>query len=155
IQYSHYAVANSEGTLLAIDDEAFAAHDCNTHASPTGRAWIYDISDPTLPVVQSSFAPPRGGDGVTGIGTYPGWAPSWCLSHGLDWMPDSNNLAVTWFTGGVSVLNLDDPLMPTEVAYYQAQPQSSTYSVLWHDGLLWANNFNKVGVMAYKIKGLK
>lgn len=162
IQYSHYAVASPDGKLLAIDDEAFAAHDCNTGASPTGRVWIYDISNPALPVLQSSFAPPRGGNGSTGIGTSDltgtapddaHWAPSWCLSHGLDWAPKGRNLAVTWFTGGWSVLNLDNPLAPKEVAYFQAE-DSATYSVLWAGKYLYTNDMASRGAEGFLIKGL-
>ncbi len=153
IQYSHYAVASADGQLLAIDDEAFAAHECNTGASPTGRVWIYDISNPAMPLLQSSFAPPRGGDGTANVGTYPGWVDSWCLSHGLDWSPKGRNLAVTWFTGGWSVLNLDDPLAPKEAAYYQAE-NSATYSVLWAGKYLYSNDMHR-GTEGFLIKGLK
>jgi hypothetical protein len=155
IQYSHYAIANQDGTILAIDDEAFAAHDCNTGMSPTGRVWFYDISTPEAPVVQGSMAAPaRGanGTGGTGIGTYPGWTTSWCLSHGLDWHPKTNNLAVTWFTGGWSVLNADNPLTPTEVAWGRAE-DSTTYSTLWAGDLLWTNDMLR-GAEAFSVKGV-
>jgi hypothetical protein len=150
IQYSHYAVASSDGKLLAIDDEAFALHECVTGQTPTGRVWIYDISNPQVPIPQSSYAAPRGGG--PGVGTLPGWAPSWCLSHGLDWLPNSRNLAVTWFTGGLSVLNLDNPLLPSEVAHFKAD-DSLTYSVLWHKGYLYSNGFGR-GVDGFSISGL-
>ena len=154
IQYSHYAVANHDGTLLAIDDEAFGVHDCNTGQSPTGRVWIYDITNPQAPIVQSSFAAQRGGSSeYANIGTFPGWTTSWCLSHGLDWHPNTDNVAVTWFTGGVSVLDLNDPLQPKEVAWFQAE-DSTTYSTLWHDGNLYTNDMLR-GVDAFKISGLK
>jgi hypothetical protein len=151
IQYSHYAIASPDGQLLAIDDEAFAAHECHTGESPTGRVWIYDISNPELPIVQSSYAAKRGGDGT--IGNYVGWIESWCLSHGLDWMPNSRNLAVTWFTGGWSVLNLDDPLSPQEVAHFQSE-DSATYSAYWHDGRLYTNDSRR-GMDVFQISGLK
>jgi hypothetical protein len=66
IQYSHFAIASSDGNLLAIDDEAFALHECHTGQSPTGRVWIYDISIPEVPVLWGSFAPPRGGGRARG-----------------------------------------------------------------------------------------
>jgi hypothetical protein len=151
IQYSHYAVANHDGTILAIDDEAFAAHECATGNSPTGRVWIYNIENPQLPLLMGSFAPPRGGGGPTApIGQYAGWVPSWCLSHGLDWQPGTHNVAVTWFTGGWSVINADGTT-PTEVAHYQAE-DSQTYSTLWHNGYLFTNDHMR-GVDAMKIKG--
>ncbi|MGH2694403.1 MAG: LVIVD repeat-containing protein [Actinomycetota bacterium] len=153
IQYSHYAIANDDGTLLAIDDEAFAAHDCNSGQSPSGRVWIYDISNPQLPLVQGSFAPPRGGNPTyANIGHYAGWVGSWCLSHGLDWHPTKDAVAVTWFTGGVSVIDTKDPTQPSEKAYFQAE-DSATYSTLWHNGYLFTNDHMR-GVDALKIKGL-
>jgi hypothetical protein len=152
IQYSHYAVANDNGTVLAIDDEAFAAHDCNTGQSPSGRVWIYDITDPKLPIPQGSFAPPRGGNPTyANIGNYAGWVGSWCLSHGLDFHPTKDAVAVTWFTGGVSVIDLTDPTAPKEVAYWQAE-DSATYSTLWYDGYLWTNDHMR-GTDSFKIKG--
>ena len=152
IQYSHYAVANHDATLLAIDDEAFAAHECNTGSSPTGRVWIYDISDPSVPLPVGSFAPPRGGDpGNAGIGHAEGWIASWCLSHGLDFHPTKDAVAVTWFTGGVSVIEVSGQSPPVESAYFQAE-DSAAYSALWHAGYLWTNDHMR-GVDAFKIKG--
>ena len=154
IQYSHYAVANHDGTILAIDDEAFAAHECHTGQSPTGRVWFYDISNPTVPIPAGSFAPPRGGRETAGIGNYVGWVDSWCLSHGLDWHPTTNNIAVTWFTGGWSVIDANDPLQPKEAAYFQSPDDSATYSALWHQGNLYTNDMHR-GVEGFKITGLK
>lgn len=151
IQYSHYAVASSDGQYLAIDDEAFALHECVTGQTPTGRVWFYDISNPLTPIPIGSFAAPRGGDDVP-IGHLVGWVDSWCLSHGLDWQPGTHNLAVTWFTGGWSVLNVDGNV-PEELAYFQAE-DSATYSVLWHQGNLYANDMHR-GVEGFKVKGLK
>lgn len=154
IQYSHYAVANHDGTILAIDDEAFAAHECHSGQSPTGRVWFYDISNPTVPIPAGSFAPPRGGRETAGIGNYAGWVDSWCLSHGLDWHPTTNNIAVTWFTGGWSVIDANNPLQPKEAAYFQAPEDSATYSALWHRGNLYTNDMHR-GVEGFKISGLK
>ena len=152
IQYSHYAIGNSDGTLLAIDDEAFAAHDCNSGASPTGRVWIYDITDPKVPLVAGSFAPPRGGDPeYANIGNFPGWVGSWCMSHGLDWHPKKDAVGVTWFTGGISVIDVSNPNLPEEAAYFQAE-DSAAYSILWHEGYLWSNDHMR-GVDSFKIKG--
>jgi hypothetical protein len=152
IEFEHYPVASSDGNLLAIDDEAFAAHECRTHQTPTGRVWVYDISDPSLPLPQGSYAAPRGGDAV-GIGNEESWIPSWCLSHGLDWLPGTHKLAVTWFTGGVSVLDWETPTSPQEVAYFQA-PDSATYSALWANGRLYTNDSRR-GVDAFEFSAGK
>ncbi len=155
IQYSHYGVVSPDGNVLAIDDEAFAAHECRTRQSPTGRVWLYDISNPMVPIPQGSLAAPRGdGDGTTGVGTFPGWVPSWCLSHGLDWQPGTRNLGVTWFTGGWSVLDLSNPILPVEVAWGQSE-NAATYSILWAEkgDMLFTNDATN-GFDAFKITGL-
>ena len=154
IQYSHYGVVSPDGNVLAIDDEAFAAHECHTGQSPTGRVWIYDISNPATPIPQGSMAAPRGdGDGT--IGNYVGWAPSWCLSHGLDWQPGTRNLGVTWFSGGWSVLDVTDPMSPTEVAWGISE-NAATYSILWAEkgDTVYTNDFTN-GFDAFTISGLK
>ncbi len=154
MQYTHYATASSDGKYLAIDDEAFAFHECHTGQSPTGRVWLYDISNPQVPVPVGSMAAPRGGRSHAGIGNYAGWIDSWCLSHGLDWMPGTHNLAVTWFTGGWSVITLNGQSpIPTEVAYFMSE-DSATYSALWLDGILYTNDTTR-GLDAFSIKGLK
>lgn len=154
IQYSHYGVISPDGNILAIDDEAFVAHECITRQSPTGRVWLYDISNPATPIPMGSMAAPRGDGDGTGIGNYLGWAPSWCLSHGLDWQPGTRNLGVTWFTGGWSVLDVRDPLAPVEVAWGQSE-NASTYSVLWagKGDALYTNDFTN-GFDAFKISRL-
>ena len=154
VQYSHYATASDDGKYLAVDDEAFAAHECHSGQSPTGRVWFYDISNPAAPTPVGSFAAPRGGRATAGIGNYAGWVDSWCLSHGLDWMDGTHYLGVTWFTGGWSVLSLDQTALPQEVAYFQDPEQSATYSILFHDGKLFTNDMHR-GMDAFTIKGLK
>jgi hypothetical protein len=149
IQFNHYATPSSDGKLIAIDDEAFAAHECRTGQSPTGRVWIYDVSDPASPEHQSSFAPPRGGDAL-GVGHYAGWVPSWCLSHGLDWKPGTHTLAVTWFTGGFSIIDAKKPTELKEVGWWRAE-DSATYSALWHEGRLYTNDMHR-GLDAFKVK---
>ncbi len=150
IQYSHSAVASDDGKLLAIDDEAFAVHDCNTGQSPVGRMWVYDISNPAVPIPLGSFAPPRGGDGQTNIGTLPGWVPTWCLAHFFDWKPDTHQIGVAWYTGGMSVLDFSEPTAPREAAFFRAD-ESATYSALWHRGRLYTSDQRR-GLDVFDVK---
>ena len=150
IEFHHYAVASDDGKLLAIDDEAAFAHECRSGQSPFGRVWVYDISDPTAPIPLGSFAPPRSGDFV--IGNYVDWVQSWCLAHLIAWQPGTHNLAVPWFTGGVSVIDFSEPSMPEEIAFYQPKP-SAAYAVTWHRGRLYASDEYQ-GLLVLEIKGL-
>ncbi len=148
IQFHHSAVASSDGELLAIDDEAFAAHECRSGQSVHGRMWVYDISDPQVPVPLGSYAPPRSGDSI--IGNYVDWTPSWCLAHYFEWKPGTHILATSWYTGGMNVLDFSTPSAPREVAYYQSDPAGS-YSTLWHRGLLWVSD-NRQGMLVLDVE---
>jgi hypothetical protein len=59
---------------------------------------------------------------------------------------------VTWFSGGWSVLNLDDPMSPTEEAYFKAE-DSAAYSAYWHNGRLYTNDSIR-GMDVFQISGL-
>ncbi|MGH2729488.1 MAG: LVIVD repeat-containing protein [Actinomycetota bacterium] len=150
IQFHHSAVASSDGKLLAIDDEAFAAHECRSGRSPHGGVWVYDIGNPAVPIPLGSFSPPRGGDSV--IGNYVEWVPSWCLAHYIAWMPGTYYLGVPWNTGGVSVLDFNDPRTPTEVAYYQPE-KTAAYAVEWHEGRFLVSDMYQ-GLLVLEVGGL-
>lgn len=129
IQFGHFALASPNGKTLAINDEAFVAHDCSTGQSPTGAVWFYDISDPAMPTPAGHFSPPRGPEM---IGSYVGWTGSWCTSHQFDWV--SNELVlVPWYAGGTSLIDATDPTAPHEVSSYDPK-NSIAYSAQFDDG---------------------
>lgn len=138
IEYPHFALASPDGKTLAINDEAFAAHECSTGHSPTGAIWTYDISDPSVPVPLGTFSPPRG---TPGVGTEVGWVSTWCTSHQFSFTA-RGNLVVPWFTGGTSVLDLSDPATPTELGYYRPD-DAIAYTSQWHDGRIYLNDMNR------------
>ncbi|MEA2435049.1 MAG: hypothetical protein QOG54_2506 [Actinomycetota bacterium] len=150
VQFGHYALASPDGNLLVIDDEAFVAHECVSGQSPTGSAWFYDISNPQTPILAGRYAVGRGHDAV---GTDPTWASSWCTSHHYNFVPGTRNLIISWFTGGVSVLDLTDPLQAKEIAYYMPD-DAVTWTAHWYRGQIITNDMTR-GVEFLKVKGLK
>lgn len=128
IQFGHFALASPDGKVLAVNDEAFVAHDCSTGQSPTGAVWLYDISNPATPMPIGHFSPPRGPQMV---GSYVGWTGSWCTSHQFDWI-SNHLLVVPWYAGGVDVVDVTDPGMPHEVASYDPKG-SIAYSSQFDD----------------------
>lgn len=128
IQFGHFALASPNGKILAINDEAFVAHECSSGQSPTGAVWFYDISDPAMPKPVGHFSPPRG---PQMIGSYVGWTGSWCTSHQFDWI-SNDLLVVPWYAGGTSVLDVTDPAMTHEVASYDPK-DTIAYSAQYDD----------------------
>jgi hypothetical protein len=140
MQFGHFALSSPDGKTLAINDEAFVAHDCSTGQSPTGAVWFYDITDPTKPMPIGHFSPPRG---PQMIGSYAGWTQSWCTSHQFDWI-SNNLLVVPWYAGGVSILDVTDPSMVHEVASYDPK-NTISYSSQYDDlnGRVFVTDMNR------------
>lgn len=150
IQYGHSAYASPDGSILAITDEAWVSHDCTSGESATGRVWFYDISNPELPLLLSSVAPPRG---QTGFGTIQGWVPSYCTAALLDWIPRTRKVIVSWYTGGINILDLSEPTQPEEVAHYMPR-NALAYGVAWYKRRLFVNDINR-GLEVLKVRGMR
>jgi hypothetical protein len=137
IQFAHNAVVSPSGRYLAINDEAFGFHTCDTEAADLyGSLWIYDISIPEVPVLAGRVAPP-GHPGDQGFGTLydvgpiNGWADSWCAAHNYNWVPGSDDIIVaSWFAGGVTAHDISDPVAPELLAHYMP-----------HDGAAWSGHY--------------
>jgi hypothetical protein len=140
IQFGHFALASPDGKTLAVNDEAFVAHDCTTGQSPTGAVWLYDITDPGKPMPIGHFSPPRG---PQMIGSYAGWTQSWCTSHQFDWI-SNNLLVVPWYAGGMSIVDVTDPSMAHEVASYDPK-NTISYSSQYDDlnGRVFVTDLNR------------
>lgn len=150
IEFPHYALASDDGKLLAINDEAAFVHECTTGDSPFGRMWFYDISDPSVPVLAGSFAPPRG---AWPVGTIATWVDSWCTSHQFNFIPGTQSVVVPWVTGGFSMIDASDPAAPEETAYYRAE-DSMTWSAHWYRGHVLLNDLTR-GFEALEVSGRK
>lgn len=149
IQFSHYAEASPNGKILAINDENLTANDCVEQETPTGAIWFYDISDIESPQFLSFHSPRRGNTGSpfgsfwTGGGT--------CTSHDFGWI-DSKNVVVPWYTGGFSVLNLEDPGSPEEIAHYQPE-DTNMWEAKYYRGRIYTSDMER-GFEALEIRGV-
>lgn len=148
IQFPHNAVPSPDGKLLVINDEAFAAHECATGTSVEGSLWAYDITDPTMPVLAGRVAPPTSSVAVN----VAGGTNKWCTAHNYNFIPGTRTLAVSWFTGGTTIENLDNPMAPVRMAHYQPQ-DADAYTAHWYDGRVWVNDMNR-GLEVLRVEGL-
>lgn len=148
IQFPHNAVPSPDGKLLVINDEAFAAHECATGTSVEGSLWTYDISDPAMPVLAGRVAPPTSRAAVN----VAGGTEKWCTAHNYNFIPGTRTLAVSWFTGGTTIENLDNPLSPQRLAHYQPE-DANAYTAHWYDGRVWVNDMNR-GLETLRVEGL-
>jgi len=60
---------------------------------------------------------------------------------------------ISWYTGGTSVLDVSNPLLPEEIAYYQPD-DADTWSSYWFDGRIYTNDGAR-GLEVLEVKGIK
>lgn len=150
MQFPHYALASPDGNLLVVQDENYMLHECYTGKTPLGSIWIYDITNPRLPILVGHADPPRGRDGV---GTLLGWVESWCTSHHYNFVPGTRTLVSGWYTGGSNVLDLEDPSNPKEIAHYLPS-DAVVWTAQFYRGRIYVSDFIR-GLEVIKVKGLK
>ncbi|MFN2389278.1 MAG: LVIVD repeat-containing protein [Actinomycetota bacterium] len=143
--FPHSAVATPDANYLVMTDEAFAIHDCV--GGPTGSMWVFDISTPETPLLVGHWGPQRGASPVGGAAT------PWCTAHNLNFVPGTRKAVVSWYTGGTSVVDFENPTLPVEVAYYQPDDADS-WSSYWFDGRIFINDLAR-GLDVISVKGLK
>ncbi len=142
IQFGHNAVVSPDGTKLVINDEAFVAHECTSENGLIGALWIYDLSDPRLPVPAGRIAPPTGAAPVGGAAT------AWCTSHNYNFVgPDV--VVSSWFTGGTTVHDISNPALPELIASYRPA-DANAYTAHWHRGRVYVNDLHR-GLEALEI----
>lgn len=147
MDFMHYALPTPDGQYLVVSDENFEAHDCTTGQSPTGSLYVYDISEPRVPVLVGHFAPQRG---AAPVGTP---ATPYCTSHQFNFVPGTRILVSAWYTGGTSVIDFSNPTVPTEIAYYQPE-NANTWSSYWYRGRIYVSDLNR-GLEVLEIPGLE
>ena len=143
--FPHAAVPTPDGKYLVMTDEAFAVHDCSSGL--TGAMWVFDITNPETPVLAGQWGPRRG---AVPVGTI---ASDWCTAHNLNFVGKTRQAVVSWYTGGTSVVDFEDPLSPKEVAYYMPA-DTDVWSAYFFDGRIYANDLKR-GIDVLKVKGLK
>lgn len=142
--FPHSAVATPDGAHLVVTDEAFVAHDCVGGA--TGSVWVLDITTPEVPRIVGHWGPQRGAAPVGGVGP-------WCTAHNLNFVENTKQAVISWYSGGTSVVDFSDPTTPMEIAYFMPD-DADVWSAYYFDGLIYTNDFNR-GIDVLKVEGLK
>ena len=74
-------------------------------------------------------------------------------------MDEDNLIYVTWFAGGLRIIDINDPANPKELGYFIPKPGDGVAAPLTNDvfkddrGLLWVTDKERVlDVIEYKIR---
>ncbi|WP_137283896.1 LVIVD repeat-containing protein [Halorussus salinisoli] len=111
---AHYAMANDDGTLLGVNQEAWEA---SGQGSP-GAVELWDISNAENPTRLSTVEAPPSPDPTIG-GT-------WTTSHNFDIV--DGRLYSSWYQGGVKIHDISDPANPRELAWWRNPDETSFWT---------------------------
>ena len=139
------------GKRIAVSTEEERSHRGADTGKPHGPLRTWDVSDPTQPKLLhtrylSESATPYPADKVR-FGT-----------HQLRERVDEDNLIyVTWFAGGLRIIDINDPANPVERGYFIPKPGDRVAAPLTNDvvkdhrGLLWVTDKERgLDVIEYK-----
>ncbi|MGH2694404.1 MAG: LVIVD repeat-containing protein [Actinomycetota bacterium] len=152
-QFAHSVAITHDGKYMVIGDEAVAGNDCI--GGPTGSLWIYDITNRALPLLQGHVGPPRGQQpaGSSNVDRN-----TWCSAHLFNFVPGTYTLVTSWYSGGMNVVDLSNPMQPEEIAFYMATGEkkdiTNYWSAYWYDGRIYANDRVR-GLDVFEVQGLK
>lgn len=162
MQIHHSTAMTWDGKVLILGDEAggaAAGGGVGGEDSFIGAAWFYDVSDPENPELLGHHSYPRppsmGADAITGA------RPRW-TNHNFSVIPmkDAKKylLAVSYYLGGISVVDFSNPADAKEIGHYtRANGQSATqdtWSSYWYNGRIYTNDHgSKDGVGVYEFDG--
>lgn len=159
IQIHHSTAMTWDGNILILGDEysgATGVGGCNGDEESTiGAAWFYDVSDPANPTLQGNHALPR----IPPVNDPSEASRFMCTNHNFNVIPVRSNkylLAVSYYMGGIAIVDFTDPTDPTEVAYYVTRRGVSqdTWSSYWYNGRIYTNDYrSRLGIGVYQFKG--
>jgi hypothetical protein len=149
-----------DGKYLILGDEyagAAGGGGCTGNEdSNVGAAWFYDISDPSAPENVGHHSLPRVPQPKSPVEA----ERFRCTNHNFNVIPLKDPkkylLAVSYYMGGIAVVDFSDPSDPTEVAHYVVNDQVSqdTWASYWYNGRIYTNDYlSELGVGVYEFKG--
>jgi hypothetical protein len=105
---------NGRRYAVSIDEE----HD-HRHGQPHAFLWVLDVTDMTRIEAVAVFDPGQSASAFSMVGDRFG-------AHQFAERIRGSLVHCTWFSGGLRVVDLSDPLLPREVAHFVPEPRGGT-----------------------------
>ena len=160
IQIHHSTAMTWDGKILILGDEtggAAAGGGPGDEEAPVGAAWFYDVSDPENPEHLGHHSYPRQVPADPAAGNRQRWT-----NHNFNVIPMRDPkkylLAVSYYMGGIAVVDFSDPADPKELGYYidtdEEGTAPDTWSSYWYNGRIYTNDhLSEFGVGVYEFDG--
>ena len=162
IQIHHSTAMTWDGKILILGDEtggAVAGGGWGSSDSTVGAAWFYDVSDPENPAELGHHSYPRAPHITAATTTEQ--RDRW-TNHNFNVIPMKDPkkylLAVSYYLGGIAVVDFSDPANPQEVGYYidyteEGEPPE-TWSSYWYNGRIYTNDYlTETGIGTFEFDG--
>ncbi|HEY7874101.1 MAG TPA: hypothetical protein VIG64_03155 [Actinomycetota bacterium] len=160
ISIHHSTAMTWDGKVLILGDEFGGAEGggcTGDEDSEVGAAWFYDITDPASPKVLGSHSLPRVPQPAS-----PDQADRVrCTNHNFNVIPMKDPskylLAVSYYMGGIAVVDFSDPANATEAGHYVTTRNGvsqDTWSAYWYQGRIYTNDYlSGLGLGVYTFDG--
>jgi hypothetical protein len=128
------------GRRIAVSTEEERAHRGADAGKPHAPLRIWDVSDPRTPKLLHSYYLPESAT------PYPAAKVRFGTHQLRERVDDDNLLYVTWFAGGLRIMDISDPATPRERGYFIPKPGDGVAAPLTNDvfkddrGLLWVTD---------------
>jgi hypothetical protein len=128
------------GKRIAVSTEEERSHRGADTGKPHAPLRTWDVSDPTEPKLLHSYFLPESAT------PYPADKVRFGAHQLRERVDQDNLLYVTWFAGGLRVIDINDPVNPKERGYFIPKPGDGVAAPLTNDvvkdhrGLLWVTD---------------
>jgi hypothetical protein len=128
------------GKLIAVSTEEERARRGSDAGKPHAPLRTWDVSDPSEPKLLYSYHLPESAT------PYPAATARFGTHQLREKVDEDNLLYVTWFAGGLRIIDISDPAKPQERAYFIPKPGDGLAAPLTNDvfkddrGLLWVTD---------------
>lgn len=128
------------GKQIAVSTEEERANRGADAGKPHAPLRIWDVSDPTQPKLLYSYFLPESAT------PYPASKVRFGTHQLREKVDGDNLLYVTWFAGGLRIIDINDPASPKECGYFIPKPGDGVAAPLTNDvfkderGLLWVTD---------------
>lgn len=128
------------GRQIAVSTEEERSHRGADAGKPHAPLRTWDVSDPTAPKLLCSYYLPESAT------PYPAGKVRFGTHQLRERIDEDNLLYVTWFAGGLRIIDINDPADPKERGYFIPKPGDGVPAPLTNDvvkddrGLLWVTD---------------
>ncbi len=134
VQIHHAAWSARGGDIMILGDEfgGAVAGACTVPQNPYAALWFFDISDLGTPLPLGWFA--------LDYNSVAEGDRSLCTTHFGTVVEDRDLMVMSWYSGGVTLIDFTDPLLPVQVDHYRPEGQMRVWDARYYKGHVYTGD---------------